>query len=586
MKYLLVNRYNSIRFKLIIGISCILVPVISFLIFDNFYAISVIRNQVARSNMNMLSQYMNQIDNSLNLVDSYLYSMAFSDIDVQILDSQSDENELLVSTANLSSKLSKDVIAYNNMDCLFVYDTLHHKFIYGQNDSASDAMKSYVIDNIDKNEANDVLFSKYWKTEKVGNDYYLVKMVKLDGLYIGAWVRVKNLLLPLNFIDMGKGGASMFLTTNGDLMATSDPIDTKKMDLKGEKSFYITGTSQKYLMVKAKSDEGNFELAALIEDKKILEKLPLLQQMITFIAFLSIFMLPLSIFFLHKTVITPLNKILDVMNRVTNGDIELRIQHFKSSNEFLILNNTFNNMLDQMHDLRINIYEEQLKKQKAELKQLQLQVNPHFFLNSLNIIYRLAQTQKYDLIQEMSLCLLQYFRYVFKNDITFVRLCDELQHTRNYMRIQELRFPGYLTFQVKADEFLMNVPIPPLIIQSFIENSIKYAFTLDEPLHIYVDVTYEKIDDAEKVKIVIRDTGKGFSNEILEKIKDENPIADERGEHMGIWIVKKRLRLLYADLASIRFENGDPSGAIVEMILPYNPNQMEDTKDESGVKKQ
>ncbi len=105
-----------------------------------------------------------------------------------------------------------------------------------------------------------------------------------------------------------------------------------------------------------------------------------------------------------------------------------------------MVNHTFNGMMEQIQELRIHVYEEQLNKQKAELQHLQLQINPHFFMNSLNIIYNLALVKNYALIQEMAISLVQYFRYMFRSNLTFLPLKDELQHIRNYIRIQELRF--------------------------------------------------------------------------------------------------------------------------------------------------
>lgn len=74
----------------------------------------------------------------------------------------------------------------------------------------------------------------------------------------------------------------------------------------------------------------------------------------------------------------------------------------------------FNRMADQIKKLKIDVYEEQLNKQRAELKHLQLQINPHFFLNSLNIIYSFTFTGQYDLIQKMSLYLMRYFAICLK----------------------------------------------------------------------------------------------------------------------------------------------------------------------------
>jgi two-component system sensor histidine kinase YesM len=219
--------------------------------------------------------------------------------------------------------------------------------------------------------------------------------------------------------------------------------------------------------------------------------------------------------------------------------------------------------------LKINVYEEKLNKQKAQLQHLQLQVQPHFFLNSLNIIYSLAQTQNYKLIQEMTLSLVQYFRYMFRSNLSFVTLKEELQHVRNYMRIQELRFPNSLYCEINADEAVIDCEIPPLIIQSFAENTVKYAVTMDELINLWINVEQYSYENNKYLKISIRDTGKGFAEEILKELQKGNRIFDENGEHIGAWNVRKRINLLYSGHGEISFSNGTgPIGAIVEILLP------------------
>lgn len=150
-----------------------------------------------------------------------------------------------------------------------------------------------------------------------------------------------------------------------------------------------------------------------------------------------------------------------------------------------------------------------------------------------------------------------------------VPLKDEIRHIRNYMRIQELRFPGKLSFRLSMPEYLKDTRIPPLIIQTFIENSIKHAITPDASIDINVCMELEEAVDSEPLlKIRITDTGSGFSEEVLSEISKGNRIVDEHGEHIGIWNVKRRLGLLYGDAARLHVSNHEPSGARIELVLP------------------
>jgi two-component system sensor histidine kinase YesM len=128
------------------------------------------------------------------------------------------------------------------------------------------------------------------------------------------------------------------------------------------------------------------------------------------------------------------------MGKVKGGNWSVRVETDKDAEEFRILGRSFNTMMTEIQTLRVNVFEEQLNKQREELQRLQMQVNPHFFLNSLNIIYNLAKVKNYSLIMEMSLSLIRYFRFLFRSNISLVKLKEELDHTRNYLGIQSMRF--------------------------------------------------------------------------------------------------------------------------------------------------
>lgn len=76
---------NSIRLKLVVGLLVITVPLLIFLIYNNVYAIGVVRDQVAESNRNMITLYMAQIDDNLNDIDKYVTNLIVNDKDLQTM---------------------------------------------------------------------------------------------------------------------------------------------------------------------------------------------------------------------------------------------------------------------------------------------------------------------------------------------------------------------------------------------------------------------------------------------------------------------------------------------------------------------
>jgi two-component system sensor histidine kinase YesM len=558
-----------------------MLPLLTFIIYYNFYAIKVVHNQVADSYKNMMSFYMRDMDNNLQNVDEYLINLYINNYELQIMEHSTNKNDFDYSKIQLVNKISKDIFMYKAINSIYIYSISRDYYMNVISDTVPYEEQMAVQEHI-TTKCRELKDSKEnlvenWYVKKLNQDYYMFRFLKIGDIYIGAWVNVKKLLIPLDKIELGQNGTSLLATELGEPMMNEQFIFDNKLDLNKDFSkHYIMGDNDKYLVVGERSSKGNMSLIAAIPDNEILEKLPYLQRGIAFFSLALIVLLPIALILLRKIILVPLKRMAYAMKRIKEGDLETRIKPYKTSEEFEIVNENFNNMMEQIHQLKIDVYEENINRQKAELKHLQLQINPHFFLNSLNIIHTLARGKNYELIQEMTLCLIQYFRYMFRSNMTFVSLKEELQHVRNYVRIQELRFPKSLSCSIEAPEFLLDMPVPPLIVHTFIENSIKYAVTLDEPVLLTVDI--EIVDNREIepcFKITISDTGKGFKEEILEKLRSSRQIIDERGEHIGIWNVQRRLELLYKGRGKILFRNGKPEGAVIEIVLPMNVDNLD-----------
>jgi two-component system sensor histidine kinase YesM len=152
--------------------------------------------------------------------------------------------------------------------------------------------------------------------------------------------------------------------------------------------------------------------------------------------------------------------------------------------------------------------------------------------------------------------------------MTMVLIRDELEHIRNYLRIQELRFPNRFTYKINVPELLLDTFMPPLMIQTFVENTIKYGVSMETPIELLIDISLVNEVKDSYIKINIEDTGKGFTEEMLMELNAGKMVIDDKGTHIGVWNVKRRLELLYLGNASVRFYNKNPQGAVVEINLP------------------
>ncbi|MDQ8734281.1 histidine kinase [Paenibacillus sp. LHD-38] len=573
---------NSLRMKLALSVVIMTLPLVGMLIYNNFYAINVVREQVADSYKDTLSLYMDQIDVSLNDVDSYMNTIAFGNDLLSIGQSVTDD-EYYTAKIFMFKSLSKDIALYRSVNSFFVYEEKRQEYMdipntFNFSNEEKESVKNYIIELIQHQAIVKGNLTKRWQYYQIGNDHYLIDIVQAGDAYLGAWISMDTLLAPLRSLKMGKEGEILFANDQGEPITDTTIVQDYGIELhQNLTDYYLSGSNKKFLVVGEHSNRGNFSMITLIPDKNILANLPYLQRIIWIITIGSMFFIPIGLYLMRRAFLTPISRMLLAMKKVRGGNWSTQVDMQKSSDEYILLGESFNAMMTEIQKLRVNVFEEQLNKQREELQRLQQQVNPHFFLNALNIVFNLAKVKNFELIMEMTEALIHYFRFLFRSTTSFVKLSDELEHTRNYLNIQNLRFPGQLAWVIDAPYYLMDTPVPPLIVQSFVENSIKHAVTMDdEPIDIAMRIKFFDEESGSRMKITIKDTGCGFNNRVLEELQAGRSVQNDKGEHTGIWNVQRRLSLLYDETVSVQYYNDkETGGAVVEMILPTNPKMEE-----------
>ncbi|GJM82541.1 hypothetical protein HMSSN139_50370 [Paenibacillus sp. HMSSN-139] len=155
----------------------------------------------------------------------------------------------------------------------------------------------------------------------------------------------------------------------------------------------------KWFVVSSQSAPLGINLAIVIPNSELLQGLNVFQTIVTILPFLVLLILLVYLYYFRRMVIRPILNLLGGIHRIRNGAMETKLP---ASNllEFQALNQAFNSMVVEIQDLKIDVYEERLNAQKAEMKHLQMQINPHFFLNTLNIIFQLADLKRYELVKK------------------------------------------------------------------------------------------------------------------------------------------------------------------------------------------
>lgn len=262
-------------------------------------------------------------------------------------------------------------------------------------------------------------------------------------------------------------------------------------------------------------------------------------------------------------VLDPGKKLRNAMREIQMDHLDFRLKDnfYRNSENMQYLFDTFDEMADKIEASR----EKDKKIYQAEIDNLRLQVNPHMLLNSLNTIYSLAQMKKFEAIQEYALHLVDYFRYALRRNDNLVTVGQELEFIKTYMEIQKIRYPGLLSFVYAISPECQTAMVPPLLIQNFVENSVKYAVKPGRVTEILLNVNHQD----NRLQISVTDTGTGMKPEILEALRSGEPFVDVMGQkHIGIWNCRRRIEVFYNETPNISIISGQ-GGTQVFLDIPY-----------------
>ncbi|CAH0200978.1 Sensor histidine kinase YpdA [Erwinia aphidicola] len=203
---------------------------------------------------------------------------------------------------------------------------------------------------------------------------------------------------------------------------------------------------------------------------------------------------------------------------------------------------------------------------KAELRALQSKINPHFLFNALNAISSSIRINP-DTARQLITNLSRYLRYNLElNDDETIDIKKELYQVKDYIAIEQARFGDKLTVIYDIDEEV-NCPLPSLLIQPLVENAIVHGI---HPCRGKGVVTLSIKDQGHRVRIAVRDTGNGISEEVMARVKrNEMP-----GNKIGLLNVHHRVKLLYGEGLHIhRFNPGTEIAFYISKngaLLPEN----------------
>lgn len=429
----------------------------------------------------------------------------------------------------------------------------------------------YLEEMVEKLRANCLEDKKsvVWDYVRDGETDYLFGSVQAENQVVGCLVKMNDLLGDFQIENMGYEGFLVFEKDGAFYSSTETMQRTEIQNLLPKLNDSISERTKDHAWYTYDlSGIGNIKIITLLSNG-VLERVNVFQWILSISFAVIVGIVIYMIVYLYKGILNPMRQFVTQLKN-PEMDVYLNEKDGMGSMELIYASDTFKKMYRELQSLRIDLYEKELSEKTVMLEYAQEQMKPHFFLNCMSVVQSMAELHHEKEIVDILERLSKYMRYVLKDSFEVRSIEDELEHLNEYMKIQALCKPGLFTYEAVVDEELKQCKILPLILQTIVENSVKHGLKPDRCIEISIYITSMEIDQKKYLYIVISDTGNGFPKEILNKIKQEEPIVYDGCEHLGIKNTMKRVKMRYGEKASVTLSNMKENyGAVVEIILPY-----------------
>lgn len=355
------------------------------------------------------------------------------------------------------------------------------------------------------------------------------------------------------------------IDTLGDLDAeqTKEYNALEKSIACGKKAENETNSKQEFFRI----DQQHYNLTAysMMPQKVLRQNQRNLTINLLAIALLMICVSMIITGFISSGLTRPLELLMNTIQKIGNGNVQLRAKIVKED-EIGELAQQFNEMLDQMEELKQKEYQTKQLLNRAEYKALQAQVNPHFLYNTLDTMASIAEIRNCPEVSHMSQSLALIFRYSLNMKDPFSTVENEIVHLKNYIYVMDMRMHDNIQYTFDVDEMTLKSKLPRLSLQPIVENAINHGLRNKRgKKKIGIQIKREQMD----LVICIEDNGIGLDTSAINESLRKNELDFvEKGNSIDLHNINARLKMLYGNQYGMHLESMLGEGTKVFMILP------------------
>ena len=344
--------------------------------------------------------------------------------------------------------------------------------------------------------------------------------------------------------------------------------------------FPIRRNGTDYLLFYRHLPEPNWTIVGVVPEDELFVEIRQTRNAMLLISGLLLVVVIVVAFGLSKGITRPLSRMARAMRQVKLGDFDKALKLMPSvksgHSELGFVTDAFEQMTHRLKYLIETEFETNLRRKNAEYKALLLQINPHFYNNSLEIIGGLAAMKREDLVMDAAEALGQMMRYSLNLNTDRVRVAEEFAYIRDYLFILKLRYDEDLELRIEEEEGAGDALVPKFILQPLVENAVKYSLEKGaaEAASVFIG---SSVSDG-RLRLTVADNGIGMAPELaadlardaLQKEKDAASILNSAGDRIGLRNVLARCRLNYGEGFRFEIDTEPGRGTSITLNLPWS----------------
>ncbi len=585
---------KNIRTKILLSFLLLVVP--SILLLNSLYYLfiaNLLEEQAVKDMRQATSTLSNQLDDLIHNLDRVAINVAFSNELSRLIENNNSETDD-ITRFNNDLKIKNMLQQINEFSFIarniFIYTKTGFIYDFGVNpvNSESANMKLRKIPWIEETyemESNFMLVPPHlnpWATGSPSLVFSITRQLRNADQSYGV-VEVQQ-----DYEKIEKAMKRYFSFFNGKVMVLDDKKNqiyplTSTGNTKGNNYKSLVGIGrlegaqmihQPDEMVYTNASEyTHWTVVMAITKEALFAKVLFIRNIIIAISCLIVITFLIAAIFISRRLAAPIIRLNQKVKNVTlDQPALLGTGPLFYVEEIDQLYKSFQHMLQRLRSSHDEILESHIREHKVYLKALQAQINPHFIYNSLATISTLGEEIGEPTIKKMCIQLSEMLRYTTSHNGPEVFIADEIRHAENYLRLLQVRFETSLEIEIQVEETLLQLPMPKLSLQPFVENA--YIHGVNKILPPWKISVRGNMDNGQWT-IRIADNGIGLTDERILQLTQKIAELDNKQMYpeingfggLGIENTYIRLKEFYGPYFHLSVSRQEEGGTVV--ILSY-----------------